>query len=63
MATAHQIKALLKSHTPGDDEHFLTVALQIAANEARKGHTALAQEIKKLTIPRQDRAGHGAALG
>lgn len=55
MATAHQIKALLKSHTRGDDEHFLTVALQIAANEARKGHTALAQEIKKLVDEAQTR--------
>jgi SpoVK/Ycf46/Vps4 family AAA+-type ATPase len=55
MATAHQIKALLKSHTRGGDEHFLTVALQIAANEARKGHTALAQEIKKLVDEAQVR--------
>ena len=55
MATAHQIKALLKSYTRGDDEHFLTVALQIAANEARKGHTALAQEIKKLVDEAQSR--------
>jgi SpoVK/Ycf46/Vps4 family AAA+-type ATPase len=55
MATAHQIKSLLKSHTRGDDEHFLTVALQIAANEARKGHTALAQEIKKLVDHAQAR--------
>lgn len=61
MATAHQIKALLKSHTRGDDEHFLTVALQIAANEARKGHTALAQEIKKLVDDAQSRRSSRAS--
>jgi SpoVK/Ycf46/Vps4 family AAA+-type ATPase len=61
MATAHQIKALLKSHTRGDDEHFLTVALQIAANEARKGHTALAQEIKKLVDDAQGRQSSRAS--
>lgn len=55
MATAHQIKALLKSHARGDDDHFLTVALQIAANEARKGHTSLAEEIKKLVEEDQSR--------
>ena len=33
----------------------LTVALQIAANEARKGHTALAQEIKKFVDEAQSR--------
>ena len=61
MATAHQIKALLKSHTRGDDEHFLTVAFQIAANEARKGHTALAQEIKKLVDEAQSRRSSRAS--
>lgn len=61
MATAHQIKALLKSHARGDDEHFLTVALQIAANEARKGHTALAHEIKKLVDEAQARRSSRAS--
>jgi SpoVK/Ycf46/Vps4 family AAA+-type ATPase len=61
MATAHQIKALLKSHTRGDDEHFLTVALQIAANEAGKGHSALAQEIKKLVEEAQSRKSRVAS--
>ena len=61
MATAHQIKALLKSHTQGDDEHFLTVALQIAANEASKGHTSLAQEIKKLVEDAQSRKSRMAS--
>jgi SpoVK/Ycf46/Vps4 family AAA+-type ATPase len=61
MATAHQIKALLKSYSRGDDEHFLTVALQIAANEAGKGHSALAQEIKKIVEDAQSRKSSRSA--
>lgn len=48
MATAPQIKALLQSHGSGDDERFYAVALQLAAAEARRGHEALALEIKQL---------------
>ena len=48
MATGNQIKALLKSHVTGDDEHFLTIAMQVAAHEARQGHTKLANELKQL---------------
>ena len=62
MATAHQIKALLKSYSRGDDDSFLTVALQIAANEAGKGHSVLAQEIKKLVEDAQSRKSSRASL-
>ena len=48
MATANQIKALLQSHVAGDDERFITVAMQVAAHEARRGHTKLANELKQL---------------
>lgn len=48
MATANQIKALIKSHLEGDPERFKTIALQVAAHEARLGHGAIAQEIKQL---------------
>lgn len=48
MATANQIKALLRSHIAGDDEHFLTVAMQLAAHEAKQGHTKLASELKQF---------------
>ena len=33
MASAEQIKALLKSHIKGDDERFLSVAMQVAAHD------------------------------
>jgi SpoVK/Ycf46/Vps4 family AAA+-type ATPase len=48
MATASQIKALLQSHVRGDDERFITIAMQVAAHEARQGHTKLANELKQL---------------
>ncbi|MDR2103680.1 MAG: hypothetical protein LBP42_06225, partial [Treponema sp.] len=42
------MKSLLNSHYVGDEEHFNTVALQIAASEARQGHQKLADEVKHL---------------
>lgn len=48
MPTANQIKALLTSHTAGDDERFYAVALQVAAAEARAGHQKLAEELREL---------------
>lgn len=48
MASAEQLKALLKSHLEGDDERFLSVALQVAAHEARVGHGKLAVELRAL---------------
>ena len=48
MSTANQIKSLLQSHTPGDDERFYAVALQVAAAEARRGHQKLAEELRDL---------------
>lgn len=48
MATAEQIKALLESHVEGDDDRFLSVVLQLAAQAARQGHGKLAQELRTL---------------
>jgi hypothetical protein len=48
MPSAAQMKSLLNSHYIGDEEHFNTVALQIAASEARQGHQKLADEVKYL---------------
>ncbi len=48
MAAAEQIKSLIKFFGEGDDDRFYTVAMQIAASEARKGHTNVAQELKSL---------------
>lgn len=48
MANGDQIKSLLNAHYNQDDSRFKTVALQIAASEARSGHAALAREIKDI---------------
>lgn len=48
MASAEQIKALLKSHLSGDDSYFYSVAMQVAAHEAKRGHGKLALELRDL---------------
>ncbi|MBQ8542026.1 MAG: ATP-binding protein [Bacteroidaceae bacterium] len=48
MATANQLKMLVKSHFEDNNEKFNTIALQIAAHEARLGHTNLANDIRKI---------------
>jgi len=48
MATADQIKSLIKAHNDNDNEKFKTVVLQIAAYEAKRNHETLARELKKL---------------
>ena len=39
MATADQIKSLVKAYVDRNDEKFKTVVLQIAAHEAKLGRT------------------------
>jgi SpoVK/Ycf46/Vps4 family AAA+-type ATPase len=48
MATADQVKALVKSHSEGDDDRFYAVAMQVAAKAARSGQTRFAQDLKSL---------------
>lgn len=48
MATASQVKALIRSHAAGDDEQFYAVALQMAAREARSGHSGYARDLREL---------------
>ncbi|TMO60124.1 ATPase [Pseudoalteromonas aurantia] len=48
MASSTQIKALLQSHIEKDDERFLSIALQVAAHEARSGHGRIAQELRDI---------------
>ena len=48
MATADQLKALIRSHAEGDDSRFYSVAMQVAAHAARGGHGRLAQELRDL---------------
>ena len=48
MASAEQLKALLKSHIDGDQAHFYAVAMQVAAHEAKMGHAKIANELRTL---------------
>jgi SpoVK/Ycf46/Vps4 family AAA+-type ATPase len=48
MATAEQIKMLIQSHFEKNDDRFKTVVLQLAAYEAKQGHSAFAREIRTL---------------
>ena len=48
MATIEQIKSLMRSHFENDNEKFKTIALQIAAHEAKLGHTSSARDIRDI---------------
>jgi SpoVK/Ycf46/Vps4 family AAA+-type ATPase len=48
MATADQVKALIRSHADGDDARFYAIAMQVAAQAARSGHARFAQELREL---------------
>ncbi|MBI5376513.1 MAG: ATP-binding protein [Candidatus Schekmanbacteria bacterium] len=48
MASANQLKALLKSYADGDHEHFFAIAMQVAAHEAKLGHSKLAHDLKNI---------------
>ena len=48
MTTARHIIALLKSHIAGDEDRFLSTAMQLAAHEARQGHGKVATELRDL---------------
>lgn len=47
MAYAKQVLAMVHNHAKGENEEFLTVALQVAAAAARKGHRTVAEDIRK----------------
>ena len=58
MATADQIKALIQSHTEGDDARFFAVAMQMAAHAARQGKSRFAEELRRLVDrAKSNRAG------
>lgn len=48
MASAEQLKALLQSHLDGDEAQFYSIAMQLAAHEAKLGHGKLAKELREL---------------
>jgi len=62
MASADQLKALLRSHLEGDDERFFSVAMQVAAHEAKLGHGKLAEELRALIDEAKSRRGAAAPV-
>jgi len=57
MATAEQIKSLIRSHLNDQPEQFFTIALQVAAHEANQGHQSLALEIRTLVDKAKEHPG------
>ena len=48
MSTARHLIALLRTHVQGDETQFLSVAMEVAAREARLGHARVAEQIREL---------------
>lgn len=62
MASADQLKALLQSYIDGDDSRFYSVAMQVAAHEAKLGHGKVAEDLRALideAKKRRNAAVHG----
>lgn len=57
MATAEQLKSLIRSHFGNEPERFYTIALQVAAHEAKKGNSALAHDLRNLVDMERKKAG------
>lgn len=57
MATAEQLKSLIRSHFSQELERFNSIALQVAAYEAKQGHSSLAHDIRQLLDMERKKAG------
>lgn len=55
MASANQIKALIRSHSDGDNSRFYAIAMQVAAQAARSGHGKFALELRELVDHAKER--------
>ena len=61
MASSDQLKALIKSHISRDDGQFLSIAMQVAAHEAKLGHGKLAEELRDMIDAAKARVGQDAS--
>lgn len=48
MSSARHLLTLLRTHVRGDEQEFLSVAMEVAAREARLGHMRVAEQIREL---------------
>ena len=53
MIKTEQLKELIKAHFRQEHERFKTIALQIAAHEAKEGHYTMASDIKNMVMVEQ----------
>jgi SpoVK/Ycf46/Vps4 family AAA+-type ATPase len=62
VSNSKQILAMLKSRAEGDDELFYSIALQVAASEARQGHRATAEELRAAVDAARASGGRGQTV-
>lgn len=62
MSSAKQILAMLKSRAEGDDELFYSIALQVAASEARQGRKSTAEQMRVEIDRARARNSRGASV-
>jgi SpoVK/Ycf46/Vps4 family AAA+-type ATPase len=60
MSNAKQILAMLRSRVEGDEEQFYSIALQVAASEARQGRRTTADELRAAVDEARGKNGRGA---
>lgn len=63
MASAEQVRALVQSHCEGDQGRFMSVAMQVAAGEARKGNTEFSAELRRMIDKAKERLTPQATVG
>lgn len=56
MAASEMIQELIRAHVAGDSDRFRTIALQVAASEARAGHRRVAGRIRNLVEQEREQA-------
>ena len=62
MSNAKQILAMLKSRAEGDEEGFFSIALQVAASEARQGRRQTAEEMRAEIDKARAKTSRGASI-
>lgn len=62
MSNTKQILAMLRSRAQGDDEQFYSIALQIAAAEARQGRKSAADELRAAVDEARGQGSRGASV-
>lgn len=62
MSNVKQIIAMLRSRAEGDDEAFYSIALQVAASEARQGHRQTAEDLRSEVDKARAKRSPGASV-